>query len=234
MIFFVFFAVFVFLSTPSARRATLTLKAWERVQMISIHALREESDLQNAMQTINTAKISIHALREESDEPLVPHFAVCPISIHALREESDGRLTTRARPLHRFLSTPSARRATWLCFLPLVLSLLFLSTPSARRATILWDNFKHFMGISIHALREESDFANLGEQPVKKKISIHALREESDCTPRSDLSAGPYFYPRPPRGERPVCAIHTNGPKTNFYPRPPRGERPPRSRWPRL
>ena len=123
-----------FLSTPSARRATLTLKAWERVQMISIHALREESDLQNAMQTINTAKISIHALREESDEPLVPHFAVCPISIHALREESDGRLTTRARPLHRFLSTPSARRATYLQRQPL-----------------------EYTAISIHALREESD-----------------------------------------------------------------------------
>ena len=36
-------------------------------------------------------------------------------------------------------------------------SIKFLSTPSARRATILWDNFKHFMGISIHALREEGD-----------------------------------------------------------------------------
>ena len=34
-------------------------------------------------------------------------------------------------------------------------------------------------GISIHALREESDIAG-GRGWVKKYISIHALREESD------------------------------------------------------
>ena len=55
----------------------------------------------------------------------------------------------------------------------------FLSTPSARRATLLWEHWKEFMGISIHALREEGD-ANIGEQAILNKISIHALREEGD------------------------------------------------------
>ena len=35
---------FLFLSTPSARRATFTLGGKQRVTLISIHALREEGD----------------------------------------------------------------------------------------------------------------------------------------------------------------------------------------------
>ena len=39
--------------------------------------------------------------------------AVCaPISIHALREEGDARSLDDLRHVDRFLSTPSARRAT--------------------------------------------------------------------------------------------------------------------------
>ena len=57
----------------------------------------------------------------------------------------------------------------------------FLSTPSARRATwrLLWHNLS--MTISIHALREEGDQV----KPifvVADLISIHALREEGDPT----------------------------------------------------
>ena len=56
--------------------------------IISIHALREESD--QADETLNQyARISIHALREESDGVSIV-LTECPIiSIHALREESD-------------------------------------------------------------------------------------------------------------------------------------------------
>ena len=55
---------------------------------ISIHALREESDLitDNAVITL---KISIHALREESDLDTLMQGHKAKISIHALREESD-------------------------------------------------------------------------------------------------------------------------------------------------
>ncbi len=56
------------------------------------------------------------------------------ISIHALREEGDTSLITSFFRPSRFLSTPSARRATPL--LADVMSfVVFLSTPSARRAT---------------------------------------------------------------------------------------------------
>ena len=102
---------------------------------ISIHALREESDLANKIfdkrdYNFNPRSprgerrvfswlegyreyISIHALREESDSKMCDtYFFTLTISIHALREESDF----------------------WL-----------LNTPSIAPA------------ISIHALREESD-----------------------------------------------------------------------------
>ena len=58
-------------------------------------------------------KISIHALREEGDLcPAIQHNRDVFISIHALREEGDIQFVkTRAKEV-RFLSTPSARRAT--------------------------------------------------------------------------------------------------------------------------
>ena len=58
---------------------------------ISIHALREESDLKWQPLSVEEAKISIHALREESDYKFFPFWlASIIISIHALREESDN------------------------------------------------------------------------------------------------------------------------------------------------
>ena len=57
------------------------------------------------------------------------------ISIHALREEGDHGFGSLTHLCWKFLSTPSARRATMI--LPMTESRLwlFLSTPSARRAT---------------------------------------------------------------------------------------------------
>ena len=55
-----------FLSTPSARRATLHVKPSKMRTSISIHALREEGDAQgNELRRLRA--ISIHALREEGD-----------------------------------------------------------------------------------------------------------------------------------------------------------------------
>ena len=57
----------VFLSTPSARRATLAIiDAYEDYCSISIHALREEGD-DEAGEGAKGFGISIHALREEGD-----------------------------------------------------------------------------------------------------------------------------------------------------------------------
>ena len=102
------------------------------------------------------------------------------ISIHALREEGDSTPTAGCPSRPKFLSTPSARRATLPSaaarpfhqdfyprpprggrlggFLFLILGELFLSTPSARRATHQHRTGGQQLWISIHALREEGDF----------------------------------------------------------------------------
>ena len=128
------------------------------MNVISIHALREEGDIKyqaiygdlKLFQSTPSARratgprgfereerqISIHALREEGDRrrrlsisyPLM-------ISIHALREEGDAR--------------------------DLALRVMRLI-------------------ISIHALREEGDRTGFPLSRICSRISIHALREEGD------------------------------------------------------
>ena len=123
--------------------------------------------------------ISIHALREEGDAwQNATHGSVKAISIHALREEGDTLQKRCTKWTVKFLSTPSARRATpFLYFLPVRTS--FLSTPSARRAT---ENRRRYL--------------------ATMKISIHALREEGDKEKVWEGKPHEYFYPRPPRGGR--------------------------------
>ena len=67
---------FIFQSTPSARRATdLRPDARARVG-ISIHALREEGDMQRVSTAEDDFQISIHALREEGDASFMTCWSV--------------------------------------------------------------------------------------------------------------------------------------------------------------
>ena len=170
-----------FLSTPSARRATMILIWYMNADEdfyprpprggrpgqqtandtpigISIHALREEGDVRLLYQrqppcgflSTPSARRATKTVVDDWRQffyfyPRPPRGGrlrrrprqrpVGRISIHALREEGD-----RARDLERnsdmiFLSTPSARRATWQIVCRFGQPLQFLSTPSARRAT---------------------------------------------------------------------------------------------------
>ena len=56
-----------FLSTPSARRATKAQDLKRAIELISIHALREEGDRRKLSVRWPCTAISIHALREEGD-----------------------------------------------------------------------------------------------------------------------------------------------------------------------
>ena len=124
-----------FLSTPSARRATHQTGGRLCSKSISIHALREEGDVDSSSNVYGWVDISIHALREEGD------FASMRCAVRASnfypRPPRGGRLfgrwsslrkwrnfyprpprggrpapTSISDPERRFLSTPSARRAT--------------------------------------------------------------------------------------------------------------------------
>ena len=171
---------FLFLSTPSARRATLGVLVDDRVQHISIHALREEGDSDSSTPLIiHPIFLSTPSARRATSSPISSSMeifnfyprpprggrllrvlactALFSISIHALREEGDsetfwGRLRRRV-----FLSTPSARRATRLKINPFARKSYFYPRPprgGRRPAQKAADRPRE---ISIHALREEGD-----------------------------------------------------------------------------
>ena len=95
------------------RRATLRKAVKDGQQIISIHALHEESDTEVAIAPDTAATISIHALHEESDVvSQTQTFVGADISIHALHEESDWYAIISNRHTILFQSTLSMRRAT--------------------------------------------------------------------------------------------------------------------------
>ena len=100
-----------------------------------------------------------------------------------------------------FLSTPSARRATGFSSMYLsIASYFYPRPPRGGRPLDSWhygDNYT----ISIHALREEGDI-DVHVTVIHDRISIHALREEGDRSWSTLTRCPSNFYPRPPRGGR--------------------------------
>ena len=176
--------------------------------------------------------------------PSFSHF-----SIHFYpRPPRGGRLRTgdaTALP-SPFLSTPSARRATpseprrsrqQPYFYPrpprggrhftkgtVIITSLFLSTPSARRATGPPGVGRSFVKFLSTPSARRATVANL-DSGVPDGISIHALREEGDTLAWCAGAVVRHFYPRPPRGGRPLLQRWGGVRRMDFYPRPPRGGR---------
>ena len=82
----------VFQSTPSARRATSVVNWLTRCVVISIHALREESDGTEVGFSGVSYNFNPRPPRGERRLCQGIRWAFSPISIHALREESDSDL----------------------------------------------------------------------------------------------------------------------------------------------
>ena len=78
------------------------------------------------------------------------------ISIHALREEGDRVQIDKDTAAGDFYPRPPRGGRLFTGGIPARLA-EFLSTPSARRATYWCYDFFAFYRISIHALREEGD-----------------------------------------------------------------------------
>ena len=191
----------LFLSTPSARRATTQIAAVAEAYPISIHALREEGDGWLSLGRWPPSNFYPRPPRGGRLKLCLLYVRSPDISIHALREEGDADAKAKLVAAIRFLSTPSARRATQVrqafvdlfvisihalreegdgeCDLPDETRRVFLSTPSARRATRLLaalstrDTF-----LSTPSARRATGWQRL--QPGASSISIHALREEGD------------------------------------------------------
>ena len=103
------------------------------------------------------------------------------ISIHALREEGDQKPDQADGEAKIFLSTPSARRATWQRNEPRRSTTDFYPRPPRGGRRPYFFGAVGMTWISIHALREEGD-------------------EDRFYPGRLDYD----FYPRPPRGGRPA------------------------------
>ena len=123
-----------FLSTPSARRATARREPLKGAANISIHALREEGDDNVAkMETDFDEFLSTPSARRAT--PTVQRAGcVASISIHALREEGDASSTPIPRGAINFYPRPPRGGRHDITTAGLIV-LAFLSTPSARRAT---------------------------------------------------------------------------------------------------
>ena len=169
----------IFLSTPSARRATAHPTTWVSLPTYfyprpprggRLHPQGQANSLRVFLSTPSARRAT---WRTEGVR------RGCHISIHALREEGDPLQILGPGLQIQFLSTPSARRATPTSTAPAPgtsnfyprpprggrlarplhpgVPQRFLSTPSARRATVLIRCITGVVGISIHALREEGD-----------------------------------------------------------------------------
>ena len=84
-------AVSVFLSTPSARRATRPSKTQGLRSEISIHALREEGDLDGEGNLTDSGKFLSTPSARRATVWLRKTQGMGDISIHALREEGDSK-----------------------------------------------------------------------------------------------------------------------------------------------
>ena len=126
--------VFLFLSTPSARRATPMSRSIcaRRSKFLSTPSARRAT-LYNHRHA-HCCQISIHALREEGDVAGRRGQLLHRISIHALREEGDRRRERRTTRSRDFYPRP----------------------PRGGRPAGGPGSF-HGRQISIHALREEGD-----------------------------------------------------------------------------
>ena len=175
-----------FLSTPSARRATLTLavhflsqinfyprppRGGRRgmpdnykgpAQFLSTPSARRATE--NAKADMDATAISIHALREEGDAFRPPFWFACP-NFYPRPPRGGRRLPRRERyPAQRHFYPRPPRGGRLFCIHESPINTQFLSTPSARRAT-------------------------------------------SSRLQRQGASGN--FYPRPPRGGRPAAHLST-------------------------
>ena len=148
----------IFLSTPSARRATVaSVTGKHRVLFLSTPSARRATyaDPLARRQPRNFYPRPPRGGRLHTSLQFRPLLV---ISIPARRAEGDEVVYSRGEIVKAFLSTPSAGRAT-VPTRPRTPMKKFLSTPSAGRAT--GRNFQRirFDEISIHALRGEGDVA---------------------------------------------------------------------------
>ena len=169
----------IFLSTPSARRATSVLdtSVTATVFLSTPSARRATSLLSTALGT--PTDFYPRPPRGGRRDFLLQLGICLLISIHALREEGDSALWTSARARYDFYPRPP-RGGRLECIGP---------RHGAKK-------------ISIHALREEGDGHRQGSGAGAGHFYPRPPRGGRRSSPPPGHRWSRYFYPRPPRGGR--------------------------------
>ena len=215
----------LFLSTPSARRATPTAHTRWFLCINFYPRPPRGGRPQNTQSAVDTKQFLSTPSARRATKTVADRHKALEISIHALREEGDAAYLLRLAESRYFYPRPprGGRRSR-----------------QAVRATV--------PAISIHALREEGDsMSSFGLPLIALFLSTPSARRATDTAAASSRPLSD-FYPRPPRGGRPrklasmlwqrvflstpsarraTRRMPLSGrPYRYFYPRPPRGGRP--------
>ena len=168
-----------FLSTPSARRATLAVGQISGRACISIHALREEGD----QHRFAAARPCTPFLSTPSARRATSYLSQKSLYISYFypRPPRGGRRGFRGYcPMgNTFLSTPSARRATFDKNGGRNTGYAFLSTPSARRATAKTERKPSaFVSLytSLHKLQRGAFKTNRKITPLLAQTAVIPVR----------------------------------------------------------
>ena len=185
-----------FLSTPSARRATTSSKTtfWRARNFYP----RPPRGGRPAARILSPLRINdFYPRPPRGGRPLAPFFDAVDgtISIHALREEGDPPRALPPLPWRNFYPRPP-RGGRQLDSSKSICIKVFLSTPSARRATHRTTRFDHRSEfLSTPSARRATSPAP-STRP-RRDISIHALREEGDAALSVILALAELFLSTP-------------------------------------
>ena len=170
---------FLFLSTPSARRATPERQERKDREM-DFYPRPPRGGRRWPLRGRNSASTHFYPRPPRGGRPRRCRSGSygIPISIHALREEGDRRTTPRQCQHKYFYPRPPRGGRHWIVQLVFDFT-KFLSTPSARRAT---------------KTAASSTNGNVF-------LSTPSARRATSCGLLSIFNQS-HFYPRPPRGGR--------------------------------
>ena len=196
----------LFLSTLPARGATRKLKFFgKKICNFYPRSPRGERPWKATLPP-QPEPISIHAPREGSDKNL-RHVLDGILNFYPRSPRGERRpaLWMNGDIRAKFLSTLPARGATGRCGDPAQEAQeISIHAPREGSDAVFWAACTACTAISIHAPREGSDPHYNIDICANNEISIHAPREGSDLQPGRPARPAAYFYPRSPRGERPI------------------------------
>ena len=191
----------LFLSTPSARRATVCRGRLAEPRSNFYPRPPRGGRPECGQRHFRCRAISIHALREEGD--LMPaHRTTCLVDFYP-RPPRGGRHYRPTNPQgHQqdFYPRPPRGGRPTRCSVFGPQKYFYPRPPRGGRLGRIWTASFTTRFLSTPSARRATGFVDLSG--YVEKISIHALREEGDLGQPCSPFGGMDFYPRPPRGGR--------------------------------